>query len=126
VNCSSDCSGDLQTAYNAGQRILWVNGPMTISRNVVLGTSTAPLLVIATGNVTLTGAFQFNGMIATQGNLNWTNNSGAPSLVNGMVLVGGNMQTAGAMDIVYQQGIADQLRNRLGSYVRASGSWFDS
>jgi hypothetical protein len=99
---------------------------MTISRNVVLGTSTAPLLVIATGNVTLTGAFQFNGMIATQGNLNWTNNSGAPSLVNGMVLVGGNMQTAGAMDIVYQQGIADQLRNRLGSYVRASGSWFDS
>jgi hypothetical protein len=30
------------------------------------------------------------------------------------------------MDIVYQQRVADNLRNRMGSYVRVPGSWIDN
>jgi len=123
---AADCGAAIQTAYDAGQRILWVNGPMTISSNLVLGSIDSPLLVVATGDITLMGAFQFNGMLATLGNLNWTNASGAMSLVNGMVLVGGDMQTAGGVDIVYQQTVADQLRNRIGSFVRVEGGWTDT
>ena len=47
-------------------------------------------------------------------------------IATGIVLVGGNMQTIGSMDISYQQVVADQLRNRMGSYVRVPGSWIDN
>lgn len=123
LTCSADCSADIQAAYDAGQRILWVDGPLTISSNPTLASITDPLLLIATGDVTLTGGLQLNGMLVTQGNLTWTNGTALPSLVNGMVLVGGNVQTSGAVDIVYQQTVADELRNRTGGFVRVPGSW---
>ncbi|HEV6967079.1 PilX N-terminal domain-containing pilus assembly protein [Roseateles sp.] len=121
--CSGDCSADIQAAYDAGQRVLWVNGPLTISSNPTLASITDPLLLIATGDVTLTGGLQLNGMLVTPGNLTWTNGTALPSLINGMVLVGGNVQTGGAVDIVYQQTVADELRNRTGGFVRVPGSW---
>ena len=100
---------------------------MTISSNKVLGDLTDPLLIVANGDVTLTGQFELNGMLVATGNLAWINNTALLSRVNGIVLVGGAMTTAGAgrMDIVYQQAIADQLRNRMGSYVRVPGGWID-
>ena len=126
VTCAGDCAGAIQTAYAAGQRILWVEGPLKISSNKTLGSVGDPVLVIATGNVELTGPFQFNGMLVAQADLDWNNAGGVTSLVNGIVLVGGNMRTAGSMDISYQQAVADQLRNRMGSFVRVPGSWTDN
>ena len=127
VTCAGDCAATLQDAYAAGQRMVWVEGPMTISSNKVLGDLTDPLLIVANGDVTLTGQFELNGMLVATGNLAWINNTALLSRVNGIVLVGGAMTTAGAgrMDIVYQQAIADQLRNRMGSYVRVPGGWID-
>lgn len=126
ITCSADCSEAIDTAYKAGQRILWVDGDLAIGSNKVLGSLTDPLLIVANGDVALAGPFQLNGMLVAKGALHWDNDSGMPSLVNGIVLVGAGMETNGRMDIVYQQAIADQLRNRMGSYVRIPGGWLDS
>lgn len=126
VTCSSDCAVDLLAAYTAGRRMLWVKGPMTLSSNVTLGSEDDPLVVVATGAVTLTGPFQFTGLLVSQGALSWTNTAAMPSLVTGAVLVEGDMQTTGTMDIFYRQAVTNQLRNRLGSYVRVSGGWTDA
>ena len=125
ITCSADCSGAVEDAYKAGKRILWVDGPMAISSSKVFGSVNDPLLVIATGDVTLSGSFQFAGMLVSQGDVNWTNTAGAAPLLTGVMVVGGSMKTVGTMDIVYQQAVTDQLRNRMGSYVRVSGSWID-
>lgn len=125
VTCNGNCATALQDAYNAGTRILWVNGPMNLSSNVVIGSITDPVLIIANGAISLSGPFVLNGMLVTTGNLAWQNTGGATSLINGMVLVVGNMSTQGAMDIVYQQAIANQLTNRIGSFVRVPGGWID-
>ncbi|MFG6441179.1 pilus assembly PilX family protein [Roseateles sp. LKC17W] len=125
LSCNGDCSADLAAAYQAGQRMVWVSGALSIGSNRVLGAVGDPMLIVATGNVTLTGPFQLNGMLVTPGNLSWSNDSGLPSMINGILLVGGDMQTTGRMDIAYQQVVADHLRNRMGSYVRVSGSWID-
>ncbi len=125
VSCAGDCAATLADAYAAGQRMVWVDGPMELSSNQTLGSATDPMVVIANGAVTLTGPLQLNGMLVALGNLGWINNSGMPSLVQGMVLVEGQVNTNGTVDIVYQQAIADQLRNRLGSYVRVPGGWID-
>lgn len=126
LSCDGDCADAIATAYKAGQRILWVNGPLTIGSNKVLGSIDDPLVIVASGKVTLDGPFQLNGMLTTLGNLSWTNGGAAPSVINGIVLVGGAMDTEGRMDIVYQQAVADHLRNRLGSYVRVPGGWIDN
>lgn len=126
VTCNGDCANDLQAAYDAGKRILWVDGNLSFGSNKTLGSATDPVLIIATGNVTLGGPFVLSGMLATTGNLSWSNTGGAISLINGIVLVGGSMTTDGAMDIVYQQAIANQLNNRMGSFVRVPGGWIDT
>lgn len=125
LTCNGDCSTALEAAYNAGQRIIWVTGAFALSSNKTLGTVNDPLLVIVNGAAQLTGPLQLNGMLVTTGDLGWTNTSAMPSVVNGIVLVGGGLTTNGRMDIVYQQTVADQLRNRMGSFVRVPGSWND-
>lgn len=128
VSCASttDCGPDLMNAYNAGRRMLWVDGDMTIGSNIVLGTVDAPVVIVATGNVTLQGAMQLTGLLVAQGNLAWNNVTGTPSRVVGSVLVVGNMATNGFMDIQYQQAVLDQLRNRQGSYARVQGGWINT
>lgn len=123
VTCEagSDCGAALLAAYNAGKRILWVDGPLEISSSVVIGSASAPVLIIAKGTVTLSGAMQISGMLVALGDLNWTNTGGLTSLINGMVVVRDNMSTNGSMDIVYRRDIADEFRNRLGSFARVSG-----
>lgn len=123
-DCGGDCATAIETAYNAGIRMIWVDGPLAFSGNKTLGTLTDPILIAAKGNITLNDAFVINGMVATPGSLTW-NNAGGTSLINGMVLVGGDMWTSGVVDIVYQQAIANQLMNHIGSFVRVPGSWID-
>ena len=119
------CGTDLVDAVNAGKRILTVRGPMSINADVTIGTVAAPVLIVVTGDVTIDGPMHLNGMLVVLGDLTWTNNSPGASQVTGMVVVQGDMHAIGRMDIVYQQSIANELRNRLGSYARVSGGWMD-
>lgn len=124
VACTGDCAADLAAAYAAGRRLLWVNGALRIESNQTLGSATDPVVIIANGDITLSGAFELNGMLVSRGNVSWTNSSGTSRIV-GMLLVEGNLSTTGTMDIVYQSALANQLRNRVGSFVRVPGSWTD-
>lgn len=125
VTCNGDCSDALEQAYKAGKRILWVDGAMSFNNSKTIGSLADPVLIIANGNVSLGGSFVLNGMLVAIGNLVWQNTGGASSLINGTVLVCGNMTTQGAMDIAYQQTIANQMTNRMGSFVRVPGGWID-
>lgn len=126
VTCGAgDCGAALEAAYAAGKRILWVDGAMSILSNKVIGSATDPVVIIVTGAVTLTGPFQLTGMLVSLGDVGWTNSSGI-SMIVGALLVEGSVITDGSMDIVYQPTIADQLRNRVGSFVRVPGGWTDT
>lgn len=126
LSCNGDCTDVIDAAYQAGIRMIWIDGPLTISSNRVIGSTSDPVLIIASGDVTLDGPFELTGMLATLGGLSWTNASSSPSVIHGMVLVGSTMQTDGRMDINYRQLVADTLRNRVGSFVRVPGGWIDN
>lgn len=127
VTCTagSGCETELANAYAAGKRMVLIEGPMRISSNVTIGTTAAPMLIIVNGAAQIDGPMQLNGMLVVLGQLNWANTGAGASQVNGMVVVQGGMQADGRMDIVYQQSIANELRNRLGSFARVSGGWID-
>ncbi len=124
VTCSGDCGTTLANAFLAGQRIMTVDTAMTIGSGTI-GSPAAPVVVVVYGDVIITGPMQLSGLLVVLGDLTWTNNTAAPSQVNGMVVVQGAMDAIGQMDIVYQQSIATALRNQLGSYARVSGGWID-
>ncbi len=125
ITCATDCAATLVTAYGQGVRLAWVDGDMSLSSNVNLGTATAPMLVIATGNVAISGAMQLTGLIYARGNIQWTNTSGSMSRLTGALIGERNFVSVGAADIWYQSAIVDELRNRAGSFVRVPGSWWD-
>ncbi|MDN3920557.1 pilus assembly PilX family protein [Roseateles violae] len=124
----SDCSTALLAAFNQGMRMIWVDGPLTLSSNVTLGSAAlplSPLVIVANGPVTITGPLILNGLLYVRGNLDWSNTSGHPALVNGAVIAEGNLLAAGRVDMRYHAGIMDALRNATGSFVRVPGSWWD-
>lgn len=127
TTCTTACvASDLVTAYNAGMRIIWIEGNLTIGNNINLGTANAPVLIFVNGNATITGPMQLTGILVVKGDLTWSNTGGLTSLITGSVLVTGAMSATGSMDIYYQQALANQLRNRLGSYARVPGGWIDA
>ena len=91
----------------------------------LLAKTDKPVVIVANGAVTLTGPFDLNGMLVALGDLGWTNTGGLTSRITGMVLVQGDMAATGSMDIVYRQAVANQLRNRVGSFARVSGGMRD-
>lgn len=125
VTCAADCAASLKTAYDQGVRLAWVDGPMNLGSNQILGAATSPMLVVATGDVVIDGAFQLTGLLYARGNVRWTNNSGSLSMVTGALISEGNLTSVGATDIWYQAAVMNELRNRAGSFVRVPGSWWD-
>ena len=124
VACSGDCGATLAAAYTAGRRMMWVEGNLTLGSSMTLGSVSDPVVLVVNGNVTITSAVQIYGLVVARGDVAWTNSAGTSQIV-GMLLAEGNVVTTGAMDIVYLPAIANQLRNRVGSFVRVPGGWTD-
>jgi Tfp pilus assembly protein PilX len=126
VSCDGDCSGPLKAAYNLGMRMIWVDGPLTLSSNERYGAEDDPMLLVANGPVTINGPMIFNGLLYARGNIAWDNPSAQLALVNGAVIGEGTLQVSGKVDLWYQAAIIDKLSNAMGSFVRVPGSWWDS
>jgi hypothetical protein len=123
----SDCGPALATAYRSGARLLWVDGPLNLSSNLQFqaDADAVPLLIIANGTLTLDGPMLFKGLIYARGHGSWANPSALPALLIGALLIEGNFQATGAVDLWYQAGFMDELKNRYGSFVRVPGSWWN-
>ena len=124
ITCGANCMVELLAAYNLGVRIAWIAGDMTLSANQILGSATAPMVVIATGNVAIQGAMQLTGLLYARGNVIWDGGTGL-SMLTGALITERNFTSTGAVDILYQGAVIDELKNRTGSFVRVPGSWFD-
>ncbi|MBA4341851.1 MAG: hypothetical protein C0423_06835 [Methylibium sp.] len=126
VTCPDDCSAALLAAYQAGARMLWVDGRMNLRSNTVLGSAADPVLVISDGDAVLEGPMLISGLLYTRGNASWSNASGQPAHLTGALLSEGQFAASGQVDLIYQRAVIDSLRNRSGSFVRVPSSWTDT
>lgn len=122
----TDCGPALAAAYRSGARLLWVDGPLNLNSDLQFQADAAasPMLIIANGAVTLEGPMLFKGLIYARGHGSWANPSAMPALLIGALLIEGNFQATGTVDLWYQAGVMDELKNRNGSFVRVPGSWW--
>ncbi|WP_310383711.1 PilX N-terminal domain-containing pilus assembly protein [Roseateles sp.] len=125
VSCAVDCGPSLVAAYASGVRMAWINGPLNISTTTLLGTATSPMLIVASGPVRIEAALQLTGLLYAQSDVIWINTTVLPALLTGAMLVDGNLTIDGTVDIWYQTSVINELKNRMGSFVRVPGSWWN-
>ena len=125
ITCNGDCAQTLLDAYDAGTRMLWVDGDLSISSNIALGSDAEPLVLVAAGAVTLDGPMRLHGLLYARGDLTWHNGSGLPALLKGAAIAEGRVKLAGRVDFWYLSSIMDRLNKATGSFVRVPGSWSD-
>lgn len=114
-------STDINSIYGKGDMAIWVEGNGTIDG--VVGSATAPVVLIVNGNLSLGANAVINGILFVTGNLN---SNGTPT-VFGSATVGGSANTTGNMKVVY-----DSYKNKggnpfdsLGVPTKLNGSWKD-
>lgn len=128
VSCDGgDCGPALLTAYTGGARLLWVEGPATISSNITLGNDADPVVLVVNGALTLAGPMLLHGLVYSTGPTSWSNSSGLIARLNGALITAGIMQASGSgpIDIWYRADVLSVLSNQRGSFVRVPGSWWE-
>ncbi len=126
ASCAADCAGALQSLIARGADQIWVDGDLRIASNVNLGTAVRPLLIAATGSITLDGPMIIHGLVFAGGDLSWINGTPQPARLGGALISAGSFTGGGNVDISYSPGVLGLLSRQRGSYVRVPGSWTDA
>jgi hypothetical protein len=77
-------------------------------------------MLVVTGDVTVSSAIEFNGVIFAGRDLRWT---AAGGKVNGAIIVGQDYVGSGTANITFDREIVRRVHKSYGSFVRIPGSW---
>ena len=123
VDCTGGCtSASIATvvANNPG-RIVWIEGNIDLDNAGTLGTATQPLMMVASGDITLSAQVAINGFLYGRDIL-WQA-SAAGSVVRGAMVASRDFQGASAVSVAYDADIIQRISLSYGSFVRVPGSW---
>ena len=128
VTCSADCGTDIgiAVARNPG-RVIWVQGPATISSAQVWGTASQPVMLVVQGDLTMSANVQLFGVLYLHdgaGSNTWTTTVGT-TLIQGAVVAEGSLSLDGTPTIVFNPAVLRTINLTQGSMVRIPGSWRD-
>ena len=103
-------------------RVIWVDGDLTLEAANIIGSLANPALIIVTGSLKVVpiGGVRVFGLIYTRSG-NW---SGSGE-IQGAAIAEGDLAATAAQTVVYNAGVLDTLRLRAGSFVRVPGGWRD-
>ena len=126
LDCSAACSAaTVQAAVtrNPGL-VIWANGNVTLNGNI--GSSTAPVVLVATGPVRLLSGV-FYGLLYSRAEPSWPigDDPADAGQVHGAVVAQGSMSGQGQQLIQYNADILKRLRTQSGSLIRVPGGWKD-
>ncbi len=119
IACNGDCSSAVAAA---GSRVIWLEGNARLS-NGTLGTNTAPVVIIASGGLQLTGSVRVSGMVysmATQ-----TESHLISGRLDGALIAENNLLVQDGGVFTYSPVALQAAQSRLGVFVPVPGSWGD-
>lgn len=109
--------GDAGT-ISAGDKVYWVEGNASISKNI--GSEGHPVVLVVNGNLSLSGDVTIFGVVFVKGDLNV---SGGP-VIRGAVLATGSVSSGGNLNVIYDPDAVGGA-NRIGTYAAMPGTWRD-
>jgi Tfp pilus assembly protein PilX len=130
VTCGSDanatCNAALTDAVAStdGPVLLWVEGDLSLTGPLVLGSATQPVLVIVNGSANLNGDMQIHGLLHAS-RVEWNDNGAGAGRVTGAVTSASDYSGSGAPDLIFNAATLQLLKTNSGSFARVAGSWKD-
>jgi hypothetical protein len=122
VDCSADCPNRLQAAVSGNPgRIIWVDGALTLTSDVELGTEEAPAIIVVNGGVSITAPARVIGLLHSQATITIAGDLD----LRGAIIGAGNFTVTSPSTLVYDAEILRKLNLSSGSLVRVPGSWRD-
>jgi hypothetical protein len=100
---------------------IWINGNLSLSGNIQIGTRNEPVILIVDGNLNVTGNVVFYGVLYVTGNFS---SSGTPIFYGATVVEGDNTASAGTPSYVYDP-LAFANLEPLGPVMVYAGTWRD-
>lgn len=120
----NDCSAALQSLLDSGIQLVRVDGDLRLASPVVLGSALQPVLLVVRGALTIRGPLRLHGVVAVRDHLSWQNASADASLVQGAVLVGGEVHGGAGAAVLFDGATVERLRLQAGSFLPLpGGSW---
>lgn len=125
IDCSGDCSRALTAAIAAAadNALIWVDGDLTLTGPLALGSVHHPVVIVVSGAARLDGAVALNGVLYSAA-LSWNDTSGG-AFLRGAALSESGYQGNGAPEFFYDTSVLTALQGNAGSFARVSGSWRD-
>ena len=124
IACATECADAITTAIANGHRRIHVDGDLALAGPLQIGSSDAPVVLVAAGDVRLSADIAIRGVLHGA-SLAWNGAAPGSALVRGAALVAGDYRGDGAPDVVHDAALLALLKAREGSLVRINGSWKD-
>jgi len=123
LDCAAGCnSANIATALaNNPGRIIWIDGDINLDNAATLGTAAQPVMLVASGDITISSQLIINGFISSGRDILW--NAAAGSLVLGAVVASRDFVGTTPVTIAYDADMMQHISLGYGSFVRVPGSW---
>lgn len=122
--CTACTDTHLITAYNTGERQIWVPGTMTINANSIIGTPSDPFVMVVDGAVNISGNPQISAVIYSTA-ATWNSTGGGSALFRGAIISEGDYTGNGTPDYYYDPDVMKRIRSSTKSFAQVPGSWRD-
>lgn len=119
VTCAGECASSVAAL---GSRVIWLDGNARLS-NGNLGSSAAPVIIIATGSLQLAGTLRLTGIVYSMAPV--TNIQLGSGSVEGAVIAEHALNVSQGGRLVYNPVILQRAQSHLGRFVPVPGSWSD-
>lgn len=122
LKCENGCATVLKDMVAAGAQVIWHDGDLTLGDNEEIGSVTKPFVLLVRGQLIINSPLHLRGVVFSSGNLSWTNVSANPSVVQGAVLVGGNVQADKGATALFDGAVINALKVQAGSFIQLPGA----
>ena len=119
VACSGECAGSVAAA---GSRVIWLEGHARLSTGS-LGSATAPVIIIASGNFQLAGSVRITGLVYSMAPVT-TVQLGLGTL-DGALIAENTLSVSQGGQFSYNPVVLQRAQSTLGRFVPVPGSWSD-
>ena len=119
IHCNGDCSSALAAT---GSRVIWLEGNAYLS-NGALGTSAAPVVIIASGGLQLTGSARVSGVVYSMAPV--TELRLVSGRLDGALIAENNLTIQEGGVFTYNPTVLQAAQTHLGTFVPVPGSWSD-
>ncbi len=119
ISCSGECANSVAAL---GSRVVWIEGNARLSSGN-LGSVTAPVIIIATGPLQLSGSVRITGIVYSMAPTTSVQlNSGS---VDGAVIAENALNVFQGGRLSYNPEVLQRAQSALGRFVPVPGSWSD-